>query len=63
MKFKHKISTNYRWNSEKLLEIRKWLIQEIGEPYAKWITCYEDGRLSVTFLYEKDSIFFALRWI
>jgi len=59
--FKYKVFTNYSyWNRP---FVRKWLDENIGKPYADWVTDYYSGNLVVKFKNEEDAVLFALKWL
>lgn len=59
-----RVKTNHDWyvQNQEIIDMRKWLKENIGEPYKFWATDSVDLKLCVKFKNEKDAILFALRW-
>lgn len=62
MKYKFVIQTKYDYHSKETAEIRKWLRNNIGEPYEDWNTIYMDKKLFLCVYKEEHAFFVSLRW-
>lgn len=59
------VATDIPWWSAgtKQKDMRIWLTQNIGAPYAAWSTASNDERIVIEFANEKDAVRFALTWL
>ena len=62
MKYKFVIQTKYDYHSKETVEIRKWLRNNIGEPYEDWNTIYMDEKLFLCVYKEEHAVLVSLRW-
>lgn len=64
MKSKFVIQTKYYYHSKETVEIRKWLRNNIGEPYEDWNTIYNtlDKKLFLYVYKEEHAVLVSLRW-